>query len=145
MNDRKKRTEVTESVYRAVKALLRAGEKRKECAEYMNVSESTVSRIASSISWPDYKATLSANAFAASGRKIEKVSGDFVGSWNGPAITGTKVVEPKPEGRAAEMYQSNRIVEELKIQNEHLKNISAKLAFLVEKFYDDKKPETSEE
>lgn len=148
MSERKKRVAVTEGIFRAVKALLRAGEKQAACADYMGVSVAVVSRISVAEDWEDYKNRVvkqarSGKAYAPADSKAEAAAHEAHQALWGASISGTRVVKPAPEDRAAGMYQSNRIVEELKIQNEHLKSISAKLAFLVEKFSDND-PETKE-
>ena len=103
---------VTESMFKAVKTLISGGASYKECAEYMQIGYSTVCRIASAETFDEYRQII-----AAINIKINE--------------SKKKAEEPKPVNGTS-IYQTNRVIELLKQQNELLTIVSNKLAFIVE-------------
>ena len=131
MKERKQRTKVTESTYNAVKIMLNGGATAVEIAEYLKLGTTTIFRMKSAQSWEEYKQMLAAMAIKTREKikKEEKVE----------PVQEQKAEQPvkaeqtaKAEQPLATNYQINRMVEEMKIMNEHLKLISNKIAFIVE-------------
>lgn len=129
---------LTQKEFIAVKVLLESGAGNAECSKYFKLSPATISRIKASENWDDYCQILAAIALAQKERR-NKTRNEVVAKEKAICEQRTEQ-EVKPEPAKANgsyhvmssNYQVNRMIEELKIQNEHLKAISAKLAFIVE-------------
>ena len=106
------KTIVTAQLFNAVKLLLAGGAKQSEAAQYMKISVPTVARIASAENIEEYKA-------------MTYVS-------NGNAYAKKKPEENQKPNLLAGNYTLNRLYELMKEQNELLKGISNKLAFVVD-------------
>ena len=121
---------VTQSVFNCIKTLLAGGASHKECADYMKLSVITVGRINRAETYEDYKQSV-IMAKLHSGK---------------PVAVPVPESEPKSEpeegksekqkvvdvGSTWSTYQMNRMIEIMKEQNELLKAISNKMAFIVE-------------
>lgn len=109
---------ITQQVFNAVKTLLAGGATRAEAAEYMNISKATVNRIDNAETLEEYKAityaSMAPTYYAKKGAKKEEPP-----------------QEQKPNLLAGN-YTLNRLYELMKEQNELLKGISNKIAFVVD-------------
>lgn len=126
---------VTESVFNAVKTLLKGGATGTECAKYMKISTPTVTMIRRSETYEEYMN----NRYAWTERKEKK----SVGKQTNVAqqATQTNVAQQataESDAHIAESKQtivvqaSHYMLEEQKKTNELLTSISNKLAFIVE-------------
>lgn len=86
---------ITQDVFRKAKTMLDAGMKKETVADIMGISVNSVRRIEISENYEQHKENVS--AFRKGGKKPE---------------------EPKPT--AADYYQTNRVIEELRQQREQL-------------------------
>ena len=112
-----KRQTITPQLFNAVKTLLAGGATQTEAAEYMGLSRPTVQRIAVSEDLEEYKSITyekTAHYYASKNHKKEEPP-----------------QEQKPNLLAGN-YTLNRLYELMKEQNELLKCISNKLAFVVD-------------
>lgn len=123
--------------FNAIKLMLEKGASQKDAMTLFGISRSTVGRINASDNWESYQSQLAEEARKAKERyyrnkatkKVEtqpskKPVAEIV-SFNDPAKTGsTQIVLTN--------YQMTRLLEKMEQQNEYLKMISAKLAFVVE-------------
>lgn len=137
------KTKVDERMWWAVKTLLKGGSTIVDAAEYLMLSENTVSRIKQSETYEDYKQIIA--AMHAPYRKPKRT--------RLPDKKGEpQQEEPKEEKQEAKQADSPKPVEpqviehrqtvtvqathymmtELQKTNEYLKTISAKLAFIVD-------------
>jgi len=115
------RMNVDRKKFDAVKIMLNGGATYEEVSDYLSISTSTVQRIKKAESYDEYK---NMNAAIALAKRNERKNEE-------------KKEDPKPQEPATPplstvFYQSNRMWELLKEQNEHLKAISNKLAFIVD-------------
>ena len=117
-----KRTRITENIYNAVKLILRGGAKTKQAAEAMGISVNTVHRINKTESYQEYVnlAYMNGSAWYREQEKQDKKP--------------EEKIEPLKQagGQLSSGYQLNRIYEALKEQNELLKLLSNKVAFIVD-------------
>ena len=133
---RKQRTQVTESTFNAVKIMLNGGATCVEIAEYLKLGHTAVYRIKSAQSWEEYKNILAAIAIDQKQRDSKKKENKVENKVD--EKTEEKPDQPDPGQKAkaetplATNYQINRMVEEMKLMNEHLKLISNKIAFIVD-------------
>ena len=117
---------MTESKYTAIKILLNGGATVKKAAEYMQVSTAVVYGVKNTADFAEYcqnsaerDARRKQNAaIRIKAEQAAKESAKEPERQSGTAMTST--------------YQMNRVYEALKTQNEFLKLISEKLAFIVE-------------
>jgi hypothetical protein len=109
---------LTESKYNAIKTLLKGGASQQEAAEYMQVSGNTVWWINKS---EDYKDYIQAQEIRLLQKKRKEAEPE-------KSVTDDK----QKGGTISANYQINRIYELLKTQNETMKLISNKLAFIVD-------------
>lgn len=133
MKERKQRTKVTESTFNAVKIMLNGGATAVEIAEYLKLGTTTIFRMKSAQSWEEYKQVLA--AIAVNTRKKEQEKKIPVQEQKEPVKDEQPVKAEqtvKSEQPLATNYQINRMVEEMKLMNEHLKLISNKIAFIVD-------------
>ena len=132
-------TKVTESVFKAVKILLKSGETQTACAEYMNISVHSVQRIAVAEDFEDYKNRISAYYFS----KKKKAEEAKKAEEERKAAEEAKKAEEKklppqptpivlPQHKPINGEDSYQLVRLMKEQNEMLKLISNKLAFIVD-------------
>lgn len=120
-----KRTRITENIYNAVKLILRGGAKAKVAAETMGISVNSVHRINKSESYDEYVNMAYMNGSA---RYREQEKKEKEESKQTPQAETLKL----PGGQLSSGYQLNRIYEALKEQNELLKLLSNKVAFIVD-------------
>lgn len=120
-----KNVKVTQSVFNCIKMLLAGGASHKECAEYMNLSTITVGRIKRAETFEDYKQSV-IMAKLHSGKPVSVPVPEST-----PEPEEEKPEKPKTVD-AGGTYQMNRLIELMKEQNELLKAISNKMAFIVE-------------
>ena len=132
----KKRTEITESLYKAIKMLIESGATYTEVYDYYNVSTSTCKRIKDTKDFKDYRNQLAAIALEKKAKYANK-----------KATQGKQPEEKQAAQPQRKDYQQPQVVEhrssvtiqathymmqEMQETNKLLKEISAKLAFLVE-------------
>lgn len=118
---------VTQSVFNCVKTLLAGGASHQECADYMKLSIMTVGRINRAETYEDYKHTI----IMASLHSGKPVSVPVPEPEQTPEPKEEKPEKPKTVDVSG-TYQMNRLIELMKEQNELLKTISNKMAFIVE-------------
>ena len=125
------KVKVTDEVFSCVKRLLSTGAPYAEISNYMKISTWAVGMIAKSEDMTEYKNICAAvrlrNKPKVEPKKEEPPKMEPKND-NTPKIEDLKM----PGGTLSSGYQMNRIYEALKEQNEHLKLISNKLAFIVE-------------
>ena len=125
---------ITKGVFDAVKILLQGGASVKEISKYLGISDSTIYVIRDSEKYEEYEQFVAEkcakrNAARAIKRREEKAAQPV----EQPDIKQEEhVKESKSPSAFASVYQVNRLIEEMTKQNEHLKNISNKLAYIVE-------------
>lgn len=113
-------SKVTESIFNAVKTLLKGGATVKECAGYMGLSAGTINVIKASETFEEYKSNMFLRSRACHGEKKQE-----------------QKPEQKPEpvqtvGHKVVVQASHFMLEEQKKTNELLTLISNKLAFIVD-------------
>lgn len=116
---------VDERVFNGVKALLKSGTKRKDIAEYMQVSAWTISKIAQSETLKEYRTVMEQRKLERQASREKPCEPD---SWVAQAVD----MDNNPGGTTAMNYQFNRLAGLIQAQNELLETISNKLAFVVE-------------
>ena len=113
---------MTESKYTAIKILLNGGATVKEAAQYMQVSTAVVYGVKNTENFAEY----CQNSAERDARRKQ----------NAAIKIKTEQAANEPERQVGtamtSTYQMNRVYEALKSQNELLKLISEKLAFIVE-------------
>ena len=137
---------LSREVFSAVRLLIKGGGSAEECTEYFKISQNTYYRIKRCENWEEYRQMLAAIALAEKERKnkakaeTEKIE-ETEKVTNVEPVKVEAKVDPVPETKVtaanhlmASNYQVNRLIEEVRMQNEYLKQISAKLAFIVESF-----------
>ena len=117
-------TQVTPERFRAVKQMIAGGAIHREVAEVMDLSVHTVGMISRAASLEEYRETVNGSKYV---RRFRTASTPPFATSPPPA----PIPSPAPSPLAGQ-YQMNRIMEALKEQNEHLKLISNKLAFIVD-------------
>ena len=117
-------TQVTPERFRAVKQMIAGGAIHREVAEVMDLSVHTVGMISRAASLEEYRETVNGSKYVRRFRPAATPP-------PAPALPPTPAPSPAPSPLAGQ-YQMNRIMEALKEQNEHLKLISNKLAFIVD-------------
>lgn len=120
-----KNVKVTQSVFNCIKTLLAGGASHKECADYMQLSVITVGRINRAETYEDYKQSV-IMAKLHSGKPVSVPVPEQT-----PEPEQEKPEKPKAVDTSG-TYQMNRLIELMKEQNELLKAISNKMAFIVE-------------
>ena len=112
--------------FRAIKLLLDAGSTYREAAEYMEISLSTVGRIAATDTYEEYKQLTRSSYYAIKKAAEAKKKPE-------------KAEKPEPEqgikttgGTLSNSYQINRMYEMMKQMTETMVLISNKLAFIVD-------------
>lgn len=120
-----KRTRITENIYNAVKLILRGGAKMTEAAEAMGISVNSVHRINKANSYNEYVNMAYMNGSA---RYREQEKKEKEEQQETPQAETLKL----PGGQLSSGYQLNRIYEALKEQNELLKLLSNKVAYIVD-------------
>lgn len=120
-----KRTRITENIYNAVKLILRGGAKTKEAAEAMGISVNSVHRIDKANSYDEYVNMAYMNGSARYREQEKKEKEERQEKPHGEPLK-------LPGGQLSSGYQINRIYELLKEQNEILKLLSNKVAFVVD-------------
>ena len=127
---------VTEKVFKAVKILLQSGEPRDSCAEYMMLSSHTVNRIAQSENYDDYMNKVRACAFKKKAEAEKKAAEEKAKEEAKKAEEKKLPPQPSPivlpQHRPISGEDSYQLVRLMKEQNEMLKCISNKLAFIVD-------------
>jgi len=123
-----KNVKITEKLFKAVKIMLEGGATYEEVKDYLGVSLQTCARIKHSENYADYKNVLAAMAVKNKGYKQAKAN---------PKPVEEKPVEEKPvqvvEHRQNVTIQATHyMMQEMQKTNELLKEISNKLAFIVE-------------
>jgi hypothetical protein len=115
--------------FRAIKLLLDAGSTYREAAEYMEISLSTVGRIAATDTYEEYKQLTRSSYYA-----IKKAAE----AKKKPAEP-EKAEQPEPEqgikttgGTLSNSYQINRMYEMMKQMTETMVLISNKLGYIVD-------------
>lgn len=128
---------VTKGIFEAVKMLTKGGASIDECAEYMGISPATVSRIRTAENYEEFQQARRLAAIAAQKREQEKKEREK--QPEKPVEQPAPVAQPvQPAPQVIEHRQTvtvqatHYMMEELKQQNELLKSISNKLAFIVE-------------
>lgn len=117
---------MTESKYTALKILLNGGATVKEAAQYMQVSTAVVYGVKNTENFAEYcqiGAEREARKKQAAVIRIKEQE---------KAKEAAKEPERQPGTAMTSTYQLNRMYEALKLQNDLLKLISEKLAFIVE-------------
>ena len=123
MEEKRSYTRITLQVYTVIKTLLKGGATNSECAEYMNVSVNTVSRIKNADSYEDYKNTTRAAGWMKYGnRKKEEPKPEVKPESPAPQIVEHKQTVTVPW----------QVTQEMRRTNELLECISRKLAFIVD-------------
>lgn len=112
---------ITESMFKAVKTLIAGGASYKECADYMQIGYSTVSRIGSVETFEEYRQVIAAINAKIKQKKAEPEQ----------EVKPEVKEEAKPVNGTS-IYQTNRLIQLMNEQNELLKSISNKIAFIVE-------------
>ena len=117
---------MTESKYTAIKILLNGGATVKEAAEYMQVSTAVVYGVKNTADFAEY----CQNSAERDARRKQNAAIRIKEQEKAKEAA----TEParQPGTAMTSTYQMNRVYEALKAQNELLKLISEKLAFIVE-------------
>lgn len=122
---------VTKSKFEAVKILLAGGASVKEIGKYLDLSDNTIYKIKTSETYEDYEKYVAekvAKSQAARAIKLKKAKEEENQKYPKPdAVTITSDMTQSQAN-----YQINRVVEQMKQMNDHLKLISNKLAFIVD-------------
>ena len=133
------RKKLTKREFDAVKVLLEGKASCAECAKYFKLSTATIHRIRSADNWDDYLQMLAAMALSQRERYEKRKEATRKNEQVCEQPTEPEEIKPEPQKivpvpgqQLMNNYQINRLLEEMKMQNEHLKSISAKLAFIVE-------------
>lgn len=132
---------MTIKIYSAVKVLLESGANYKEIANFMKLSSDTVSRIANSKDFDEYRHNVNAYYFmkkqkaqekAAKAKQPEKKEEPKPAEQAQPLVQDIKL----PGGTLSASYQFNRLYDVLKSMDETMKIISNKLAAIVDELID---------
>ena len=147
--ERKPRVEITLDKFRCVKILLESGATYEEVTNMTNVSPANIARIRGADTFEEYKQIQRARAAAYTAKKhrekeeAEKLLQAEINKQE--AVQRQEEEERQKEeerkrtaatcqasGAAGNFYQMNRLIELMKEQNEILKSLSNKVAFIVE-------------
>ena len=126
---------VTESVFKAVKILLKSGESRKACAEYMGISLHSVERIDRAEDYEDMRNQINAYYYS---RKMAAKKAEEDKKAEEAKKAEEKKLPPQsspivlPQHKPINGEDSYQLVRLMKEQNELLKIISNKMAFIVD-------------
>ena len=132
------RVKIDENMFWTVKTLTKGGATIPEIADFLKISTSTVSRIRASESLQEYKNQLAAIALEIKAKNAQKAAMKaaakeiVTATVSAPEKAPEKPEKPEKQDRTQYNYVNNRVLEELKAQNELLKLISNKLCFIVE-------------
>ena len=127
-----KNVKITEKLFKAVKIMLEGGATYEEVKDYLGVSLQTCARIKHSENYADYKNILAAMAVKNKGYKQAKAN---------PKPVEEKPVEKPVEENPVQVVEHRQnvtiqathyMMQEMQKTNELLKEISNKLAFIVE-------------
>lgn len=128
-----RRIKVDERLWWAVKTLIKGGSTNKDAAEYFEISVNTVSRIAASETYDEYKQMIAA-AHAQYRKPKMRLPEKPVEKQ--PEKTTEESEEPKPQviehKQSITIQATHYMMTELQKTNELLTGISAKLAFIVD-------------
>ena len=133
-----KRTTITLQLFNCVKQLIAGGAKNDEICDYLQIGHATVSRIKSADSYEEYKHIQAVAGYAYRKRKMEEAQKQNEEELKKLKEEQQNAPEPVKQTVTAVIdkstinYQTNRVVEEMRQMNQHLKLISEKLAFIVE-------------
>lgn len=133
---------VTKGIFEAIKMLTKAGASIDECVEYMGVSHSTVSRVRAAENYEDFMQSRRLAAIAVKRERElkeqqEQQKKEREKQQEKPEEKPVEQpVQPAPQviehRQTVTVQATHYMMEELKQQNELLKIISNKLAFIVE-------------
>lgn len=135
---------IDKKMFDCIKILLEGKASYTEIQEFTNVGRTTVSRIAHSESWEDYQQQMAAMRAAWHCRVAEKKAEEQAAAEKekeekakaakaaAEAVKAVPAASLIPQPKADPVYGANRICELLTHQNEILKAISNKLAFIVD-------------
>ncbi|MBO6093412.1 MAG: hypothetical protein J6P40_07310 [Oscillospiraceae bacterium] len=132
---------VTNTMYDCVKFMADGKGTIEEIARYFGISKSTVSRIKSSQTYREYQETVSADMYMKRKKEKEEAAAKAKAEEEAKAkalLAAQQQEKPiltdmqMPGGALSANYQMNRMYEAVKAQNELLKLISNKLAFIVD-------------
>jgi len=135
---------IDKKMFDCIKILLEGKASYTEIQEFTNVGRTTVSRIAHSESWEDYQQQMAAMRAAwhcrVAEKKAEKQAAadrareekEKAAKAVAEAVKAVPAASLIPQPKADPVYGANRICELLTHQNELLKAISNKLAFIVD-------------
>ncbi len=124
------KTVVTKEIFECAKILFKSGAKNQEVCRYLKLAPCTVTRIKQAETLEEYKQIQAAAVANWKGNQKKKEA-------NETPKPETDEVQRKPENakptnNLAGQYQMNRIIDLLREQNEIMKLLSNKLAFIVE-------------
>ena len=123
----KKRATVTEKMFKAAKILFNSGSTTYEVAEYLDISQTTAYRMMKAETFEEYQ-----NEQAAKG-KARYHQMKAVHAIKEEQEKEEEPQEKKPvQNPMTNNYQMNRLIEIIKEQNEILKTMSNKIAFIVD-------------
>ena len=142
---------IDKKMFDCIKILLNGGASYREIQEYTNVGKTTIGRIASSENWEEYRQQLAAMsaAFHAkyAAKRAEKKAEEEAAAAKAmeekekaakavtdavKAVPAASLVQQRQANPIDQVYGANRICELLTHQNELLKGIMNKLAFIVD-------------
>jgi len=136
---RKSRVEIDINKFRCVKILLESKTPIKEIMEFTQLSEMSIYRIKAAKNFEEFKHNRMVAAIATKNREAQKKAEKLLNIQ----IERQEIVEQQEEKKPKETaipaatsitnnYQLNRLVEIIKEQNEILKIMSNKIAFIVD-------------
>lgn len=135
---------VTETMFNAVRTLLKGGATLKECSEYMGISTSAISLIKNSETYEEYKHKmyLQSGSYRKKMAAIEKAKqkeAEKVAKEVG-AVPASDLVKKEPEQvvehrQTVVVQASHYMLEEQKKTNELLELISKKLGRIIDDLY----------
>ena len=124
---------MTDSKYKAIKLLLQGGATVKEAAQYMQVSTAVVYGVKNTENFAEYcQIGAEREARKKQSAAIRIKEQEKAKEAQEKAKEAAKEPERQPGTAMTSTYQLNRMYEALKAQNELLRLISEKLAFIVE-------------
>jgi DNA invertase Pin-like site-specific DNA recombinase len=128
----KSNVKVTESVFKAVKILLKSGESRKACAEYMGISLHSVERIDRAEDYEDMRNQVNAYYYRRKKQAEEAKRAEEAKKAEEKKLPPQSSPIVLPQHKPINGEDSYQLVRLMKEQNELLKIISNKMAFIVE-------------
>lgn len=135
---------IDKKMFDCIKILLEGKASYTEIQDFTNVGRTTISRIAHSESWEDYEQQMAAMRAAWHCRVAEKKAAEQAAADRAreekekaakaaaEAVKAVPAASLVPQPKTDPVYGANRICELLTHQNELLKVISNKLAFIVD-------------